>query len=340
MEHGIYDIWNLEIDSYKNEYLSEMYDDTRTDFLYLYCEELYPEIFGLCKKSHNLWTTTVFIKCLNPSDKDNFDLACTQLKNHFSWLDSWMAAKSQYDDYAVMVNIDHDMSLYDAYYYIMDFRNIVIEATQCLQQNRLTVYAQREIKKILPVYQRAMNKVKLELSNYITDNDNNINKIIEIEGRVKELSSIEEKVYRKNICQYEALDKFDDIAGVRCTCEYLDDVYDILAYMESNPLLEVVDIDDKMEKSSTQGYRGIHVIVTVNVFFQDHLHENIKVEIQLRTAFQNAWSTKTHELTYKRDNEDIAEVQSVMKELSEALYEADKVALRMKKLLSKEQIFS
>lgn len=335
MKHGIYDIWNLEIDSYKNEYLSEMYDDTHTDYLYLHCEELYPEITGLRKKSLNLWTATVYIKCLNPSDKGNFELACTQLKNHFSWLDCWSVAKSQYDDFTVTVNIDHDMSFYDVYYYIMDLRDKVIEANQCLQQNKLTTYAQREIKKILPVYQRAMNKVKLELSNYITDNDNNVTKIIEIEGRVKELSSIEEKVYRKNICQYDALDKFDDIAGVRCTCEYIDDVYDVLAYMNSNPLLEVVDIDDKIEKSSAQGYRGIHVIVTVNVFFQDRLYENIKVEIQLRTAFQNAWSTKTHKLTYKRDSSDIAEVESVMKELSEALHEADKVALRMKKLLSK-----
>lgn len=168
--------------------------------------------------------------------------------------------------------------------------------------------------------------------NYITDNDSNANKIVEIEGRVKELSSIEEKVYRKNICEYEVFDKFDDIAGVRCICEYLDDVYDVLEYLKSNSLLKIVDIDDKIESSSPQGYRGIHVIISVDIFFQDKLYENIKVETQLRTAFQNAWSTKTHVLTYKQDNLNVAEVESVMKELSEVLYEADKVAQKMNKL--------
>ena len=335
MKHGTYDIWNLEIDSYKEEYLSEMYDDTCIDYLYLHCEEMYPEIFGLRKKSPNLWTATVCIFCLKSSDKENFELACTQLKNHFDWLEHWKSANSEYDDFTITVSIDHDMSLYDAYFYIMNSRDKVIEATQCLEQKKLTAHTQREITKLLPVYQRAMNRVKLELLNYITDNDSNANKIIEIEGRVKELSSIEEKVYRKNICEYEVFDKFDDIAGVRCICEYLDDVYDVLTYLKSNPLLKIVDIDDKIEKSSPPGYRGIHVIVTVNVFFQDKLYENIKVETQLRTAFQNAWSTKTHILTYKQDNANTAEVENVMKELSEVLYEADKVALRMKKLQSK-----
>lgn len=89
--------------------------------------------------------------------------------------------------------------------------------------------------------------------------------------------------------------------------------------------MEAVAVDDKIENSTVQGYRGIHVIVVVSVFFQEILYENIKVEIQLRTAFQNAWSMKTHELTYKKENSDIEEIQSTMRELSEVLYEADKI---------------
>lgn len=42
-------------------------------------------------------------------------------------------------------------------------------------------------------------------------------------------------------------------------------------------------------------------------------------------------ASKTHVLTYRQDNADTVEVQSAMKELSEALFEADKVALKMKK---------
>ena len=330
MKHGIYDIWNLEIDEYKEEYISEMYDDTCIEFDYLHCEEMYPEIYGLSKKSSDLWTATVLIKCLHLSDREYFILACQQLLENFNIIESWTCSEGEYEDYSVCVIIDRDMSVYDVYYYIMSVRDKVIEATGCVRDKTLTEDTQRIIREQLPIYQRAMNKVKLELSNFITDSEDNHKKINEIVGRVKTISSIEEKVYRKNICQYNALEKFDDIAGVRCTCEYIDDVYDVLRYIEKNPLLEVVDVDDKIENSTVQGYRGIHVIVVVSVFFQEILYEKIKVEIQLRTAFQNAWSMKTHELTYKKENSDIEEIQSTMRELSEVLYEADKIALRMK----------
>lgn len=57
----------------------------------------------------------------------------------------------------------------------------------------------------LPIYLRAMKKVELELSNFATDDIGNKHKIIEICSRVKEISSIEEKVYRKSICQFDVL---------------------------------------------------------------------------------------------------------------------------------------
>ena len=98
-------------------------------------------------------------------------------------------------------------------------------------------------------------------------------------------------------------EKFDDIAGVRCTCEYLDDVYEVLEYIKENPLLRVIEIDDKIDNCTKEGYRGIHIIVFTKIYYKGILHENVKVEIQLRTSFQNAWSMKTHQLTYKREDD-------------------------------------
>ena len=50
----------------------------------------------------------------------------------------------------------------------------------------------------------------------------------------------------------------------------------------------------------------------------------------MRTAFQNAWSMKTHQLTYKRESAIPEEISVAMKEMSDALKNADDVAQRIK----------
>lgn len=333
MEHGFYSIWEMDIDSYKDQLLSEMYDDTRISFDYIYLEEAYPDIWNLMKISEMLWRATVQIRCFENKEKDYFEYACRCYQKQFSTIEDWSLPKSQYDSYTVTVLIKKDMSIFDAYNYIVYIRDRIIEDTNCCMYKKLCIEIKERINSRMPVYQRAMNKVKLEISNYITDNDNNIGKIIDIGGRVKELESIEEKVYRKSMSQYEALDRFDDLAGVRCICEYLDDVYDVLNYIKENPLLNVIEIDDKIEVPSEQGYRGIQVIVAVDVYFQGTLYSDVKVEVQLRTAFQNAWSTKTHVLTYKKEQHEITHQIQAMQELGDKLFEADMVAQKIKQAL-------
>ena len=183
----------------------------------------------------------------------------------------------------------------------------------------------------LPIFSRAAKKVELELSNFKTDDSSNDHKIVEISSRTKTLNSIQEQVYRKKICQFELFERFDDIAGVRCTCEFLSDVYEVLEYIKQNPLFNVLFIEDKIAFPSDAGYRGIHIIVSTSVYYQGSIHENIKVEIQLRTAFQNAWSMKTHQLTYKQENipEDVSET---MRKMSDALKDADDAAQQIKEL--------
>ena len=128
-------------------------------------------------------------------------------------------------------------------------------------------------------------------------------------------------------------EKFDDIAGVRVVCEYISDVYFLLDYIKENPLIHIIEIDDKIEKPTSEGYRGIHIIVKVDVYYKKQLHKDIKVEIQLRTSFQNGWAMKTHKLTYKRNGELSQAIANQMKILSDSLYEADSKAQELRKLI-------
>ncbi|MGG7199592.1 GTP pyrophosphokinase [Clostridium butyricum] len=202
-----------------------------------------------------------------------------------------------------------------------------------IQSHELYKNVKNKIIKKLPVYERAKNKIILELDSYSKEVDNNECKIIEVVGRTKDIQSIEEKVYRKNICSSRIFERFDDIAGVRVICEYISDVYKVLEYIKQNPLVQVIQIEDKIKTPTNEGYRGIHVIVVVDVFYGGNLYNNIKVEIQLRTSFQNAWAMKTHNLTYKREEQLSNDVLSQMKDLSEYLYNADKKAQELKDIL-------
>lgn len=328
IKHGFSYIWDLEIDSYKDIYLDDFYTDTVIDFEYLHCDEMYIGLHGLCRYKDSNWQISVPIGDFIGGNA--LEQACLELSTHRDFLLAYSISKSDSVDHEITVLITHNMSVYDAYNYAIEVRNSVIDYANSLANHIFSAIVKQEIVEKLPIYLRAMKKVELELSNFATDDICNKYKIIEICSRVKEISSIEEKVYRKGICQFDVFGRFDDIAGVRCTCEFLSDVYDVLSYIRENPLLRVYDIEDKIEKPSKTGYRGIHVIVTTDVYYHGSFHKDIKVEVQLRTAFQNAWSMKTHQLTYKRESAIPEEISVAMKEMSDALKNADDVAQRIK----------
>ena len=328
--HGISYIWNLEIEEYKNIYLSDFFDDTVIDFEYLHCDEMYTEAQGLRRIRESVWQIMVPIKF--DINKDLLRIACKEIAAHSKFLVSYFAPCGKYDDSMITVCIDKDMSIFEAYNYACEKRDEVIDYVSSLMNKRLATTIRNMVNNRLPVYVRAMKKVELELSNFITDEKANSRKIIDICSRAKTVESIQEKVYRKNICQFEIFERFDDIAGVRCTCEFLSDVYEVLEYIKQNPLFHVQSIEDKIALPSKEGYRGIHVIVTTDVFYRGAVYENIKVEMQIRTAFQNAWSMKTHQLTYKQENISV-EMSNAMRKMSDALKEADEVAQSIKDTL-------
>lgn len=333
IKHGRSFIWDLEIDSYKDVYIDDFYQDTIIDFEYLHCEEMYTGINNLRRYENSTWIISVPIRC--DIDKTLLKNACKELSLNSDFLVSYYISDEQYYDSEITVLINNNMSIFDAFNYATTKRDIVIDYTCSLENKTLSKLVRQQVANKLPIYSRAMKKVELELSNFTTDEKINANKIIEISSRVKTPNSIQEKVYRKSISQFEIFEKFDDIAGVRCTCEFLSDVYDVLEYIKQNPLIKVLFIDDKIETPSESGYRGIHIIVSTDVYFQGTLYENIKVEIQLRTAFQNAWSMKTHQLTYKRETNISDDISKTMRMMSDSLKEADEAAQQIKETLRK-----
>lgn len=165
-------------------------------------------------------------------------------------------------------------------------------------------------RQIMQKYRAAMSEMQVRLE--ILDQDLNLRKsrnpIHHIESRLKSPESIYEKIGRYG---YEpTLDNIEthimDIAGIRVICSYIGDVYSIYDLLSRQDDLEIVKVKDYIATPKKNGYRSLHLIVKIPVYFMDS-KQQIPVEIQLRTIAMDFWASLEHDLKYKA----ISEVQGI-----------------------------
>ena len=149
----------------------------------------------------------------------------------------------------------------------------------------------------------------------------NRNPIHHIESRMKSVPSIFEKLGRYG--KEPTLDSMEryimDIAGLRVIVSYVQDAYDILDYLQKQGDLEVVTIKDYIASPKENGYRSLHFIVKLPVFFLEG-RQDIPVEIQIRTIAMDFWASLEHDLKYKRVHAvDGVDVGPELKECSEII---------------------
>ena len=66
--------------------------------------------------------------------------------------------------------------------------------------------------------------------------------------------------------------------------------------------LAIVTVKDYIKNPKPNGYRSLHVIVRIPVYFLDK-KEYIPVEVQLRTIAMDFWASLEHDLKYKAVSE-------------------------------------
>jgi putative GTP pyrophosphokinase len=126
------------------------------------------------------------------------------------------------------------------------------------------------------------------------------NPIQYIQTRVKTPSSILRKLTRRgfDVSVESARKNLTDIAGVRVICSYINDIYLISELLLSQDDIRLVRRSDYIKNPKPNGYRSLHLIVTVPVFLSTHV-EYVNVEIQIRTIAMDFWAALEHELAYK-----------------------------------------
>ncbi len=167
------------------------------------------------------------------------------------------------------------------------------------------------------------------------------NPIESIQSRIKSVRSIMGKLERKNISinhadvnktVQEIENRINDIAGIRVICSFPEDIYKIADQLISQDDITLIRKKDYILEPKANGYRSLHLIVEVPVFFSTG-KRGMKVEVQLRTIAMDFWASLDHKLKYKKDIENQAYIADELKKCAEIITATDYRMQELRKMI-------
>lgn len=184
-----------------------------------------------------------------------------------------------------------------------------------------------DYRELMMMYTCAMKEIqtKFEVLNSEFNVRYSRNPINSMSTRLKRTVSIVEKLARKGQAfTPENVERYlGDVAGVRVICSYVDDIYKIADSFVQQDDITLIERKDYIANPKENGYRSLHLIVKVPVFFADQKCE-MKVEVQLRTIAMDFWASIEHKVKYKKNIDDsTAEIVEKLKECAEGIHSLD-----------------
>lgn len=125
-----------------------------------------------------------------------------------------------------------------------------------------------------------------------------------VTSRVKSRESLRGKLLKRSSA-YSDLTDITDIAGVRITTYFADDVDRVAEYVEREFNVDTKNSVDRRAviDPETFGYLSLHHIVSLGAdraaLLEYRRFADLKVEIQTRSVLQHAWAEIEHDLGYK-----------------------------------------
>ena len=141
-----------------------------------------------------------------------------------------------------------------------------------------------QFRELMMMYNCAIREVrtKLEVLNDELSIRNSRNPIEFIESRIKRPLSIVDKLKRYGEpVNVESIERsLNDVAGIRVICPFIDDIYSVADMLLSQDDITLIKKKDYIENPKPNGYRSLHLILEVPVFFSNQ-KKPMRVEVQI-----------------------------------------------------------
>jgi putative GTP pyrophosphokinase len=183
-------------------------------------------------------------------------------------------------------------------------------------------------------YGQLASKIKDILSDILLDHGINVHSIT---CRTKTAESLLRKIEKKN--EYSFLSEITDLAGIRITTYFSDDVDKVIDIIEREFKIDVENSVDKREIADPErfGYISSHHIISLNAnrsgLVELKKYADLKIEIQSRSILQHAWAEIEHDLGYKTKVEIPKPIRRKFSRLAGLLEIADEEFSSIKTLL-------
>lgn len=164
------------------------------------------------------------------------------------------------------------------------------------------------------------------------------NPISSIETRLKSQTSILEKMARLGITpsRENIENNLNDIAGIRVICSYIDDIYFLADALTKQDDIKLIKRKDYISNPKPNGYRSLHLIVSVPIFFAESSKE-VKAEVQIRTIAMDFWASLEHQIKYKKNVKNADKVIARLKECADEIAHVDETMQQIRVEMDKIQ---
>ena len=177
---------------------------------------------------------------------------------------------------------------------------------------------------------------KLDIINTILLMKTGRNVIQHKSGRLKEYESVCKKLEKKGLdFDFQAaVEKINDLIGVRAVCAYVDDIYHVADLLEKQKDIRILKKKDYIREPKKSGYQSLHLILEVAIAFQNET-QWIKIELQLRTAAMDYWASLDHQLRYKRGRKEAQLIDEELHQWTAVMGSLDQKMLKIRKKIDK-----
>lgn len=201
----------------------------------------------------------------------------------------------------------------------------------------------KDLIRFMMSYKFASNEVntKIDILKQEFEYIHDYNPIEHVKSRVKSPESIFNKIQRKGyeLSLHSIKENIRDIAGIRITCSFISDIYEISNMLQKQKDIKVIECKDYIKNPKPNGYQSLHLIIQIPIFMSDRV-DHVYVEIQIRTIAMDFWASLEHKIYYKYNKEVPQNIKDDLKDAAISASQLDKkmesIQKEMKKI--KEQI--